>query len=501
MTSPIPWPPAGAVSVETHISTVWLTDDCAYKAKKPVQLVFLDARSLAVREAFCHEELRLNGRTAPSLYRDVLPVTRDAAGTWLDGPGEVVDWVVRMRRFPDDALLAHAAAQGTLTDWQVDRAAAAIARFHGALPPLPAAALCAKSLRDWAAENVAEIVELVATQSVVTLHEVQHLGTTLDAQFAAMTDWQAMRVDAGWLREGHGDLHLGNLVQWEGDVQAFDAIDFDPSLRIIDVVADAAFCWMDLLAYGHERLAWRFLSAYVEAMGDVDGLRGLAPYAAYRALVRAKVALLRDDAADFARYWTVAARLVAAPPPAVLVLMTGRSGSGKSTVAQVLAEALGAVRVRSDVERKRLFGLAPTERPADRAAVYSADATARTYARLEALTAAALDAGHRVVVDAAALRQAEREGFAVLAAARGAAFAVVECVGSPSVLSARLTARGAQGTDPSDADVAVMQRQAAQLEPVPDAWAAVHHVLHNDGDVAAAQAAAARVAQHLLAAP
>jgi uncharacterized protein len=482
MTAPTPWPPADAVPVETHISTVWLTPAFAYKAKKPVRLVFVDGSTLAAREHFCREELRLNARTAPGLYLDVLPVTQEPDGTVLDGRGPVVDWAVQMRRFPAGALLAELADAGQLTAWHVDRAAAAIARFHAALPALPASAQCAKTLRAWAAENIAEILELVDRQPSVTSAEISALGAALDARYAAEAPWQAQRVADGWLREGHGDLHLGNLVVWGDDVLAFDAIDFDPSLRIIDPVADAAFCFMDLLAREQDALAWRFVSAWAEGLGDVGGLRGLWTATAYRALVRAKVALLMHDAAGFARYWRVAARAVSVRPAPLLVLTTGLSGSGKSTAAAMLAEQLGALRLRSDVERKRLHGLAPTDRPAPAQALYSAAATQRTYARLEELAAALLAAGQRVVVDAAALRQAERERFGVLAAAQGAAFALVECVAGAAVMAARLDARAAAGTDPSDADVSVLRRQQAAVEPVPASWAARHHVLRNDAD-------------------
>jgi uncharacterized protein len=501
MTDPTTWPPPGAVPVETHISTVWLTPDAAYKAKKPVRLVFLDFTTLAAREHFCHEELRLNARTAPSLYRDVLPVTMGPDGPVLDGPGPVVDWVVRMQRFPDDALLRVLALHGRLTGQHIDRAAASIAAFHTALPPLPPSAALPKDLRAWATENVAEILELASRQGSVTPGAMRALGAELDAQFAALAPWFAQRAAAGWLRECHGDLHLGNLIAWQDDVVAFDAIDFDASLRIIDPVADAAFLFMDLLAVVGSEAAWRFVSGWAEALGDVDGLRALRPVAAYRALVRAKVALLQDDAAGFARYWSVAAGLVAPAPPARLVLTTGLSGSGKSTLAGALAEAMGALRLRSDVERKRLFGLASTARPADRAAVYGAEATQRTYARLEAMARTLLSAGHRVVVDAAALRQAERQRFASLAAAHGLPFALVECEVAPGELESRLVARASRGDDPSDADTAVLQRQRLVAEPVPHDWAAIHHLVHNDGDEAALQQAARRVATHLEAAP
>ncbi len=495
--SAIPWPPPSARPVETHISTVWLTEAYAYKVKKPVHLVFLDARDLATRERFCREELRLNARTAPGLYLDVLPVTQDRAGVWLDGPGDTVDWVVRMHRFPDDALLAHHADAGTLTPDQIDGAAAAIARFHRAERPLPATAARPKTLRHWAAENVEEILELAGRQSTVDVGPMRSLGQRLDQRFAVEASWSAARTASGWLRECHGDLHLGNLIAWRGAVTAFDAIDFDASLRIIDPIADVAFTWMDLLARGYRGLAWRLLGGYLEELGSYDALVGLRTFAAYRALVRAKVALLLDDQSDFVRYWRVAEQLCGPVPAPALILMTGLSGSGKSTAAAMLAESLGAVRTRSDVERKRLFDLAPTARPTDRETLYGASASARTYERLASVARDALTAGFRVVVDAAALRQDERARFKSLAHALGVGFALVECVADPAQVSARMMARSAADTDASDADLAVRQQQGLTVEPVPASWSADHHVLRNDDDLQALRAAAERLAGRL----
>jgi aminoglycoside phosphotransferase family enzyme/predicted kinase len=492
-----PWPPPDARAVETHISTVWLTETFAYKAKKPVHLVFLDARSLAAREWFCREELRLNARTVTDLYLDVVPVTRDANGTWLDGPGTVVDWVVRMRRFPDDALLAQQAEAQRLTTWHAERAAVAIAGFHMALPALPASAALPKTLRLWAAENVDEIVELVDRQASVPVAAMRALGQRVAQRFADDADWQSARIEAGWLREGHGDLHLGNLIEWRGDVAAFDAIEFDPSLRIIDPIADVAFTWMDLLARDGSGLAWTFLGRYLEVVGDYGGLRGLRTYAAYRALVRAKVALLSHEPDWFLRYWQVAESVAAEPPPPALVLMTGRSGSGKSTVAARLATALGAVRLRSDVERKRLFGLDATERPVDRHVLYGAEATARTYQRLAEIATQVLRSGERVVVDAATLRQEEREQLHQVARSLGVPFALVECRASAAQLAARVAAREAVGTDPSDANITVVQQQAALAEPVPAEWAIFHHMVQNDAGLDALAEAVGHLARRL----
>jgi predicted kinase len=283
---------------------------------------------------------------------------------------------------------------------------------------------------------------------------------------------------------------LGNLVLWRDGVVAFDAIEFEPALRCIDLMNDVAFAFMDLLACGQPELAWRFVNGYVERSGDFDGLVGLRAFAAYRALVRAKVALLSGQPQGFLRYWPLAEVLAEQPRPPRLLLVMGLSGAGKSTLAAIAAELLGAIRLRSDVERKRLHGLAPTDRSGPAQALYSAEATRRTYERLGELAQGLLAAGHSVVVDAALLRQGERAALRELAQRLGAPFLLLECVAAPERMEQRLQERAAAGTDASDADVEVMLRQRESAEPVPQAWAAEHRVLVNDASLQDLRAAA-----------
>ncbi|MBK5914910.1 AAA family ATPase [Rhodocyclus purpureus] len=471
------WP--HAVPIETHISLVLLDGDFAWKIKKPVQLPFLDFSTLALRRHYCEEELRINRRSAPDVYLDVLPLTGSAQAPVLAGSGEPIEWVLRMRCFPPHSLFSDLAAEGRLQAWHIDALAEQIALLH--LGQAPLAVAPAKDVTAWTLESVDEIAAL-------------HPDATSPARLAAMRsavqrliggqgDWRARRLAGGWLREGHGDLHLGNLVVWHQRVLAFDAIEFDPALRCIDVISDAAFAYMDLLAVGLPAFALRFINAYVERSGDYAGLAGLRAFSLYRALVRAKVALLCGDVGRFARYWSVAESFAAAPPPPRLFLTMGLSGSGKSMAAQMLVEALAeagimAVRLRSDVERKRLLGLPPTARP-DPALAYSAEATRRTYRRLAGLADALLGDGFSVVVDAAFLRQGERESFRRIAENRRVPFRLLEVVAGMPLMEERLVARNLAADDASDADVEVLHRQSA--EPVPRAWAAVHRVIDNEG--------------------
>ena len=462
-------PPAERRLIETHISSLVLEGGLAWKLRKPLKLPFLDFSTPELRRADCDEELRLNRRTAPDHYLDVQPVTGSVEAPHIGGAGTAIDWVLRMRRFDDAHGLDRLAAAGRLSAAQVDALALNVARFQQALPRSPTGFGTSQVVLDWALKNLDELDASPATAA--------H-----GASLAALRRWTADEFDRlaplieqrraqGFVREGHGDLHLGNIVLADGAPLPFDAVEFNPALRHIDLVADIAFTFMDLLRHGLPRLAWRFASGWAEAGGDHGGLALLRFYAVYRALVRAKVALLRAAQGDaqaagaFERDLALAAAIAAPRSTAPrLVLTTGLSGSGKSTVALALVEALDAVRLRSDVERKRLFGISPLDdrnaslRPAA-AELYSPQAGERTYARLAEIAATLLDAGIDVVVDAAFLRRTERDDFAALARQHRAHPVLVDCRAPEAVLRERLQRRAAEGRDPSDADGAVLTRQ------------------------------------------
>lgn len=483
----IPWPPSNE-RVETPISTVWLTPDLAYKTKKPVRLPFLDFTALERRHHFLLEELRLNQRTAPGLYLDVMPVVGDPPR--LGEEGVPLDWVLRMRRFASGALLAEMAEQDRLQPEHADALAAHVAAFHQSLAPLKGDQLPVKDVAVWAAESFDEVAAHALRPPDVNHERVEALRQSLMDGLAAQALWRSERAAQGWVREGHGDLHLGNLVEWQGQVVAFDCLEFDRELRCVDVINDIAFAFMDLLVAGRPDLAWRFVSAYVERTGDYAGLKGLRSFAAYRALVRAKVALLGGHVERFRRYWSGAEGLAAPPPPPRLWMVMGLSGSGKSTVAQALLQAwsahpqahgAGAVRVRSDVERKRLLGVAATARPQPGDDWYSPERNRATYARLQDMSAQLLRTGVSVVVDAALLRQPEREAFRDLAIRLGVPWRLWECVAPAELMEQRLRERERSQHDASDAGVEVMQRQRQWMEPVPPEWAPWHDTVVNDG--------------------
>ncbi len=493
----LPGPPGERRLIQTHISSLVLAGDYAYKLRKPLELPFLDFSMPKLRRADCMDELRLNRRTAPQLYLDVLPILGTADAPRLGGAGDAapqaIDWLLRMRRFDEADVLANVAARGTLTEAQVDALAAQVAGFHGALAPSPPGFGRSATVLRWLRETLAG------------------LEGSGDARVSALRAWcerefalQAPLIDArraqGFVREGHADLHLANIVLVDGVPRPFDAVEFNAELRHLDIVHDIAFTFMDLLRHGLDALAWRFVGAWCERSGDYQGLALLRFFAVERALVRARVALLRGDAAALAHDLALAGRIAALPAsPPPLVLVCGLSGSGKSTVALELAPALAGVRLRSDVERKRLHGLPAAARPttAQAATLYAREATQRTYAHLGDLAQGLLRARIGAVVDAAALRRAERDALRAIAAAEDATFVLVECVAPQSVLRERIARRLRDGRDASDADLDVLDLQLRVREPV--AADESPHLLSTDCDRATLQQRCAALAAELSA--
>jgi uncharacterized protein len=467
-----PPPVDGVELVETHISWVFLAGEYAYKFKKPLDLGFLDFRDRARRLHYCEEELRLNGRLAPEIYLDVVGARETPLGWRVGELSAEAEPAVRMRRFPAAARLDRRLEAGDVGEEALEAFALALAQFQGALPPAPpgagygdAAAVARPALANFTALPGADL-------DPATAATLQRLEDWTRQHAAAMAGRFDARLEAGYVREGHGDLHLANLVLLDGRITAFDGIEFDPGLRWIDVQSEVAFLLMDLESRGRQALGWRFYNAWLAALGDYDGLAVLNWYLVYRHLVRAKIDGIRRAQrgleADESRRLRVrqathiglAARH-AHPPAPLLVLMHGLSGSGKSHLARRLAPLLPAAWVRSDLERKRLHGLDPLASASAGVGIglYDAAASTRTYARLAQIARAALGAGISLVVDAAFLEAGRREEFVRLALECGARPVVLACEAPPDVLRRRVAARRG---DPSDAGLAVLEAQLAR---------------------------------------
>ena len=461
--------------VQTHISWVLLAGDFAYKIKKPVKLSFLDFSTLALRRDYCQEELRLNRRFAPDLYLAVVGIYNTPQDPQWQGPGAPIEYAVKMRRFDESARLDHVCARGELQAGHLSALADALVAFHqnAAIAAAGSRFGSGQHILQPALDNFADLAGMVS-------------GAGLQARLSALRQWtqtqsgqlaplMQARQQAGWVRECHGDLHLANMVLVDGRVQLFDCIEFSEDLRWIDVASEIAFVYIDLLAHDQAGLANWLLNEVLSRSGDYEVARVLRFYAVYRAMVRAKVVALRrvqtqGDTSELEAYVALAERLLAPPPPC-LVITHGLSGCGKTVATDALLQSdpdAATLRLRSDVQRKQLFGLAPGAASGSGvgAGIYAADAHERTYSHLRDQAALLLQAGWSVVVDAAFLKRADRDAFRALARQLGAGFRILAPQATPEQLRERILARHAAGQDASEATLAVLARQMQTIEPL-----------------------------------
>jgi hypothetical protein len=458
--------------VETHISAVFIGPEQALKLKKAVALGFLDFTGVEARERFARRELALNAPHAPGLYRDVVPVTRDPAATGalaLEGPGEAVDWVLRMAPVPAGDFLDAVAARrgGGLTPALLDGVADAVAAMHAALPPIPAVDAPAAMGRVLAGNREAALSAGLPTE------RVEALAAAAQGWVGRLSPLLAARAAEGRVRRCHGDLHLGNLCLWQGRPTPFDALEFDEELATIDTGYDLAFLLMDLEHAADRAAANRVLNRTVARTGDAGLVGALPLWLCLRALIRAHVEARRGRGGlDY----LAMAEAYLRPPPARVVAIGGLQGTGKSTLARALAPDLGAAPgalvLRSDEIRKRRHGAAPEDRLPPEA--YSRPASAAVFEELFSRAAGAAAAGHAVIADAAFLDPFDRAGIAGAAAAAGVPFTGLWLTAPLDVLRARVAARRG---DASDATVAVLEAAAAAhpgaADTAPEGWIAV----------------------------
>ncbi len=476
--SPERWKGVPVAVFETHISSVLVVGSDAYKFKKPVALSFVDFSTLAARRHYCAEELRLNRRLAPALYLDVVSVTGTPDHPVIGGAGPPIDYAVHMRAFDQDSLASRALARGALAATHIDALAATVARFHAttaaAAPDSPFGT--PDEVRKQALANCTELLALQDEPS--DRADIEAVRDWIVRRHAALHATFARRHAEGFVRECHGDLHLGNIVLQDEVPCVFDCIEFNDRLRWIDVMSEVAFTAMDLEDRGRKDLAYRFVNAYLEHTGDYPGVAVLPFYLVYRAMVRAKVAGLRAQQlatgpgrravlVECREYLAMARRFGEMHRPALLVTQ-GLAGSGKSKNTQALLEAAGAVRIRTDVERKRLFGLARDARSHSgvRSGLYTDDATRATYARASELARPVLASGHLAIVDGTFLKAWQRACFRALAAELGVPFAIATFEAPVAVLEARVAARAARPGEVSEAGPAVLAHQLREHEPL-----------------------------------
>jgi len=467
--------------LQTHISWIILTGDFAYKIKKPVDFGFLDFSSLGKRKHYCEEELRLNRRFAPQLYLDVVTITDSEELPVINGTGKVLEYAVKMQQFPAENLLSNMINTGGLRKTHMDWLAKSIARLHQQAE---------------VAETKSEFGTLVVIEEQVkeNFRQIRHRvqNTEILEQLDAIERWSTetfislqtafrQRKQDGFIRECHGDLHLGNIILLHEEIIPFDCIEFSANLRWIDVLSEIAFLVMDLEDHQRPDLAGRFQNKYLELTGDYSHLNVFQFYKAYRAMVRAKVNALRLGQEGISQseidaiykqcenYVALGNRYITDREP-VLIIMHGFSGSGKTTVSQYILEALPMIRIRSDIERRRLHKIEPDEKSQSEInkGIYDEHASRKTYDHLRRLAGDILLAGKSVIVDAAFLQAKQRRQFAQLASTLGVPYCIIDCHAEYAILEQRITERQIHGSDASEASLSVLLHQQENQEPLTD---------------------------------
>lgn len=469
-----PHPAAGVRLIETHISWVLLTGEYAYKIKKPVNFGFLDFSTLEQRLHYCHEEVRLNRRLAADWYLEVVPITGSYKQPCIGGNGAAIEYAVKMRQFPTVMTLKDRVKAGNFGSREIDRISDLLADFHAHVARASGDSPYGNStdIRHWFEENSVHLRPRL--QEADQIGQLQRLEAWGQAEWQSKAGLMEQRKRAGFVRECHGDMHLGNMTQVDGEIVLFDCIEFNPMLRWIDVISEAAFLIIDLLHFKLDILAFRFLSRYLQHTGDYQGVALLRYYLVYRALVLAKVSLLRaeqqhdsalreQNLAEYGVYADLAERFTQTPSP-MLLITHGFSGSGKSYYAGRLAEQIGAVQIRSDIERKRLYGFCADQNTGSTAngGIYTDEATHLTYDRLAFEAQTVLESGFSVIVDATFLKKEQREPFRQLAARRGVRFRILDFQAADHVLNQRILQR--QHQDASEATIEVLHQQQQTAE-------------------------------------
>ncbi|GAB2787772.1 bifunctional aminoglycoside phosphotransferase/ATP-binding protein [Halomonas shantousis] len=484
----------GTIEVhETHISWVVLTGDYAYKIKKPLDFgKFLDFSTLEKRRRLCEQEVRLNQRLAPALYLEAVPISGSPEAPRLNDASAPFEYAVKMRQFSNRHLFSALQASGELSLELLDDLVDQLVAFHEIAPRI-------EGDRELGSpDSVRRVVdrEFRLIESRLGAPEDKRRLALLETwtleTFARLQDELERRWRGGFVREIHGDIHLGNAVHHEGRALLFDGLEFNEELRWNDVGCELAFLLMDLEARDEQAYASHVLNRYLELSGDYDLVRLLSYYKIYRALVRAKVAILRyhqpelHDAdrpkvlAEYRRYIELAERYSEFSFP-YLVIGVGVSGSGKSRFTGEMVRRLGGVRVRSDVERKRLHGFAPearTQADGSGESIYTPEATQRTYARLAELAGVLLESGIPACIDATCLKRDQRRRLRFEAERRGLPVVMISFEADEATLRTRIEKRALRGGDPSEAGLEVLEHQLANQEAFADDELA--HLVHLD---------------------
>ncbi len=476
--------------LETHISWIILTGQYAYKIKKPVNFGFLDYSTLEKRGFYCHEEVRLNQLFASALYLDVVTINGDPNKPEINGEGPILEYAIKMSEFPQENLFTELNKNNKITPELVDQLAALIAEFHHKTPVAAPGSIFGtpESVHGPVQQNFDQVSPLLSDPQ--DLKQLQQLEKWAQQQFSQHKTLFAQRKQQGFIRDCHGDLHLGNIILYNHKPMIFDRIEFNDDFRWTDVMADVAFLMMDL--EDHQQFAYsrRFLNKYLEITGDYQGLAILPYYQAYRAMVRAKISLFRLAQPGISpqeqqaiqqkyrgliklatHYAFLEQQLSSQQENAItptLFITHGLAGSGKSSLARLLVEQIGAVQISSDVERKRLFGLvaaAQTESELNKG-IYDPKVTTQTYEQLAKIASTILHSGYSVIVDATFLKFSHRDLFKQLTKTMQTPFVILHCDVPREQLENWIRGRQAKQKDPSEAGLEVLDMLTAAMEPL-----------------------------------
>ena len=476
--------------IETHISWIFLAGDFVYKLKKPVNFGFLDFSTLEKRRHFCQEELRLNKRFAPQLYLEVVWIGGEPDKPKLNGK-PVLDYAVKMKRFPQQQQLDRMLAAGQLTVDHIESFAEKIAEIHRSAPAaeINSGFGSPQAILEPIIQNFTQIRRFLPDPGMA--QQVDKLESWSRATFTRLEKLFRQRKSQGFIRACHGDIHLANMAWFDEAPLLFDCIEFSESLRWIDPINDVAFLAMDLDDRGEAALGWRFLNRYLRETGDYSGMVLLNFYKVYRALVRAKVICLRLSQPDLTEteravdrklvqsYLELATGYMVPRSPA-LIITHGLSGAGKTSFINKLAPLYNGICLHSDLERKRLYHLAPSENSRSPVAggIYSTTSGAATYTRLRELADILLKTGIPVIVDATFIKQSSREQMHQLALERQVQLIILDFPLAEENLRQRIRLRTKQPGNISEATETVLDYQLAHEEPL--STAEMPHVINID---------------------